>query len=270
MKRVLTVVLVLICTLYAALVGLALISDRLIFQPQPSSYADEGLSANLSRLPEPGHFMHIISGGERISALYLPNSKARFTLLFSHGNAEDIGDDLPLMQLFREAGFSVFAYDYRGYGTSTGRPSEKAVYEDAEAAYDFLTRKLGVSPDHVIAMGRSVGCAPAIHLAANRPVRALIAEAPFTSAFRVLTRVPLLPWDKFNNVRTIRKVHVPVLIIHGRNDEVISFWHGEKVFRAANEPKRFVPIERARHNDVMFVAGPMYFQVLADFANQWK
>jgi fermentation-respiration switch protein FrsA (DUF1100 family) len=115
-------------------------------------------------------------------------------------------------------------------------------------------------------MGRSVGSAPAIHLAAHNKVAGLIAEAPFISAFRVLTRVPLLPWDKFNNLRDIRKVHAPVLIIHRRNDEVIPFWHGEKVFAAANEPKQFVAVHGAHHNDVIFIAGKKYFESLHQFA----
>jgi abhydrolase domain-containing protein 17 len=77
----------------------------------------------------------------------------------------------------------------------------------------------------------------------------------------------LLPWDKFNNVRDIKKVHVPVLIIHGRNDQVVPSWHGARVFRAANDPKRFVPIDGAGHNDVLFVAGKKYFDEIRAFAS---
>jgi fermentation-respiration switch protein FrsA (DUF1100 family) len=266
MKWIAKRMLVVVVGLYIALIVLALVSDQLIFQPQPSSYTDEGLSQTLKRLPEPGRFMHIISGGERISAFYLPNSRAMYTLLFSHGNAEDIGQDLDFLRMYHEAGFAVFTYDYRGYGTSTGRPSERGVYEDVNAAYDFLTKRLGVPPGQIISIGRSVGCAPAIHLAATRPVKGLIAEAPFLTAFRVLTRIPLLPWDKFNNLRDIRRVHVPVLIIHGRNDEVVPFWHGERLFQNANGPKQFLPVEGAGHNDVLFVAGEKYFQAIQGFA----
>jgi abhydrolase domain-containing protein 17 len=259
--------LVVVVALYVVLILLALFSDRLIFQPQPATYSDQSLSDSVVRLHEPGRLVHIVSGGERITAIYLPNSQAKYTLLFSHGNAEDLGDSLSFLQMYRDAGFAVFSYDYRGYGTSTGKPSESGVYADENAAYDYLTNQLQVPPDRIISVGRSVGCAPATHLAANRKVAGLIAEAPFMTAFRVLTRVPLLPWDKFNNVRDIKKVHVPVLIIHGRNDQVVPSWHGARVFRAANDPKRFVPIDGAGHNDVLFVAGKKYFDEIRAFAS---
>ncbi len=90
------------------------------------------------------------------------------------------------------------------------------------------------------------------------------------SAFRVLTRVPLLPWDKFNNMRDIKQVRSPVLIIHGRSDEVIPFWHGERVFAAANEPKQFIAVDGAHHNDVIFIAGKKYFDSLQAFAATLK
>jgi abhydrolase domain-containing protein 17 len=268
MKWFIRVLIVVLGSFYAVLIGLALLSDRLIFQPQPSSYNDESLSVSVSR--EGGRLMHIMSGDQRITAVYLPNPEAKFTLLFSHGNAEDLGDALSFLQMYRQAGFAVLAYDYRGYGTSTGRPSEKGVYEDSAAAYRFLTETVHISPDRVISMGRSVGCAPAIHIAANNKVAGLIAEAPFLSAFRVLTRVPLLPWDKFNNLRDIRRVRAPVLIIHGRNDQVVPFWHGERVFVQANEPKQFVAVDGAGHNDVLLVAGKKYIEAIQQFASKLK
>ena len=262
--------LVALVALYSVLILLALFSDRLIFQPQPATYDDQSLSDTATRLRDPGRLMHIISGAERITAIYLPNDNARFTLLFSHGNAEDLGDSLSFLQMYRDAGFAVFSYDYRGYGTSTGKPSESGVYADVSAAYAYLTSQLHVPPERIVSLGRSVGCAPAIHLAANNKLAGLIAEAPFMTAFRVLTRVPLLPWDKFNNLRNIRKVHAPVLIIHGRNDQVVPFWHGERVYEAANEPKRFVAVEGAGHNDVLFVAGKKYFDEIKVYADALK
>ena len=251
---------------YICLILLALVSDSLIFQPQPSTYTDKGLEAMLARLPQPGQLVQLPSGGQEITAVYLRNPNARFTLLFSHGNAEDIGQVMFFVQSFYDAGFSVFAYDYRGYGTSTGKPSESGTYADVNAAYDYLTQELHVPPAQIISMGRSLGCAPAVHLAANRPVAGLVIEAPFLSAFRVLTRVQLLPGDKFNNARDIRHVHVPVLIVHGRNDQVVPFWHGKKLFALANEPKTFLPIDGAGHNDIVLLAGHKYATALQQFA----
>jgi hypothetical protein len=251
---------------YISLIVLALTSDSIIFQPQPSSYTDASLSAALGRLSPPGQFLHLDSGGQKITALYLPNPDARFTILFSHGNAEDLDDVMFFLQKFYDDGFSVMAYNFRGYGTSTGKPTENGVYSDTNAAYDYLTQQLHIPANRVIAMGRSLGCGAAIHLAARRPVAGLIVEAPFLSAFRVLTRVQLLPWDKFDNARDIRKVHVPVLIIHGRADQIVPFWHGEKLFQIANQPKMFLPIDGAGHNDVMLLAGKKYDAALREFA----
>jgi fermentation-respiration switch protein FrsA (DUF1100 family) len=221
---------------YAALVILALFSDRIIFQPHASSYHDSDLINVLGPDEEPARMVKIPSGHVSLTGIYLPNAKADYTLLFSHGNAEDLGDDLPMLEEFREANFAVFAYDYRGYGTSPGYPSEPAMYQDVTSAYDYLTQQLRVPPDRVISFGRSLGSAAAIQLAVERPVAGLIVEAPFLSAFRVLTRVPLLPWDKFRNAEKIKSVHCPVLVIHGRSDGVVPFWHGERLFAMANAP----------------------------------
>lgn len=271
----LSTILTIVIGFYIVMCALALVSDHLIFQPQSSSYQDTDFQKPNGNVVE-GH--RVFDGGlvklksgdgkdqQTITAIWLPNPDARYTLLFSHGNAEDIGDDLPMFNMFREAGFSVFAYDYRGYGTSEGRPSENGVYADVEAAYDYITGTLHVPADHVISMGRSVGCAPALHLAVSRPAAALIIEAPFLSAFRVLTRVRLLPWDKFNNARVIGRVHVPVLVIHGRADSVVPFWHGERIYELANEPKQSFWVDNAGHNDVLFTAGAKYVQAVQQFA----
>ena len=252
--------------IYLCLIVLALASDSLLFQPQPSSYTDESLGAALSMYSPPGQVIHLHSGGQTITAFYLPNPNARFTLLFSHGNAEDIGNVLPLLRVFYDAGFSVFAYDYRGYGTSSGKPSEQGVYDDLNAAYNYLANPLRIPPDRIIAMAHSLGCGAATHLAATRPVAGLVLESPFLSAFRVVTRVPILPWDKFNNAREIRKVHVPVLIVHGRNDETVPFWHGERLFEKANQPRTFLPVEGVGHNDLILMAGGRYAAALRRFA----
>jgi abhydrolase domain-containing protein 17 len=230
-------------------------SDHQIFLPQPASYKD---SPEILKLKS--------TNGNTISALYLPNPSAKFTLLVSHGNAEDLGDDRDWLEEMRRAGFSVFAYDYQGYGTSQGKPSEKGAYDAENAAYDYLTVNLRIPPDHLVVLGRSVGSGPAVRLAAQRPVAALILQSPFLSAFRVLTRVPILPFDKFSNYKEIGRVRSPVLIIHGTGDSVIPIWHGQKLFALANQPKQFLAIQGADHNDLDMVAGPRYGQALQAFA----
>src|SRR5215471_1461354 len=229
-------------------------SDSAIFLPHPSSYRD---TPDILKIRS--------ANGNVISALYLPQPSAAFTLLVSHGNAEDLGDDREWLENLRRAGFSVLAYDYQGYGTSQGKPTEKTACEDERAAYEYLTHELKTLPDRIIIFGRSVGSGPAVHLAARQPAAALILQSPFVSAFRVVTRVPLLPFDKFPNYKEIGHVRCPVLIIHGAHDSVIPLWHGEEVFNAANQPKQFVVIPRADHNDLDIVAGPSYPRILQTF-----
>ena len=232
---------VVIIILYIALVVYAyFFSDSLMFQPHPSSYRDGQEILKITT-----------SSGKKISAIYLPNNSARYSLLVSHGNAEDLGDDREWLQDLRGEGFGVFAFDYEGYGTSEGKPSERALYDDEFAAYDYLAINLATPPDRILIYGRSIGGGPAIHLAARRPAAGLILQSAFVSAFRVLTRVPLLFFDKFPNSREIRHVHCPVLVMHGTADSVISFWHSEELFRKANEPKQFFAIQGADHNDVV-------------------
>jgi hypothetical protein len=247
---------------YGGLVLLALMSDRVIFQPHSAGYRLEDLApAGLTGVQP----LTFASGQFQLAAVYLPNPSARYTLLVSHGNAEDLGDDLPLLAEFHRAGFAVFAYDYRGYGASGGASSGKSLYADVEAAYQYLTGNLHVAPDRIIVFGRSLGCAAAIHLAGIHSVAGLIIEAPFLSAFRVLTRIRLLPWDRFNNAAAIRRVHCPVLIIHGRSDEVVPWWHGEHLYQLANSPKRNLWVDGAGHNDVLMVAPQRYFAAVKEF-----
>jgi fermentation-respiration switch protein FrsA (DUF1100 family) len=237
----------------------AFFTDSVIFYPPPPGYRDD---ASVRKLTS--------GDGRRISAMYFPNANATFTLLFSHGNAEDIGYDRAFLQTIRDAGFAVFAYDYQGYGTSEGKPSEQHLYQDNEAAYRYLTDHLNVPASRIIAWGRSLGGAAAVDLAARHPVAGLIMESAFTSAFRVLTRFAVLPFDRYPNLTKIRKVRCPVLVIHGRRDGVISFYHGETLFAAANPPKLSYWVDKAGHNDLARVAGSGYFeelQKLTELAN---
>ena len=253
MKTALIVV-VLVYAAFAAFAWFA--SDRMIFLPPPSSYRS-------ARLP-----ITLIPGddGASIATLYLPNPGAPLTLLYSHGNAEDLGHVAPLLEEYRRAGFAVLAFDYRGYGASTGgKPTAHGATRDMETVYRHAVTTLGIPPSRIVLFGRSVGSGPATELAARLPVGGLVIESGFVSAFRVMTHVSLLPFDRFHNLRHLRRVRCPVLVIHGRDDEVIPWSHGQRLFDAANEPKTALWVDGAHHNDLQLVAGPRYWTALQTF-----
>ena len=228
--------------------------DEFLFQPSFASYDD---TDEILKVP--------VGEGDTLSALWLPNSNAVFTVLHSHGNAEDIGFLRSHLEDVVDRGFSVFAYDYRGYGTSSGAPSERNAEEDADAAYRYLTAELGIPPERIIVHGRSVGAALAILLAQKHPVAGLVSESGFVSAFRVITRIRIFPVDKFPNLSRIANVTCPKLFIHGTEDLTIPAWHSQALFEEAGEPKRIVWIEGADLDDLLVVGKDLYWQAWADF-----
>ena len=232
-------------------------TNRLIFCPQEPGY--KHLSDEV-RIP--------VKNGESITAVYLKNPEAHQTILFSHGNAEDLAHVLPFMTSFYEKGYSVLMYDYRGYGTSDGTPSVRRALQDAEAAYQWLVKEQRVPPTSILLQGRSLGGGPSCWLAARHPVSGLILESTFVSTFRVKTVWPLLPWDKFNNLKALRKTSCPVLVMHGTEDEVIPFWHGKKLFRIAPSKKKHLWIQDAHHNDYAYIAGDAYFEAIRTFTQE--
>jgi abhydrolase domain-containing protein 17 len=233
-----------------------LAADRLMFLPPASSYDARSLPVT-----------HVeTEDGAHIAVLLLPNDDARFTVVYSHGNAEDLGHLVPALEALRDAGFAVIAYDYRGYGASTGGPpTAHGAERDIEAVYRFATQTLGIAPGDIVLYGRSVGSGPATSLAAREQVGGLILEGAFTSAFVVVTRVRILPFDRFRNIAHIRDVNAPVLIVHGTRDEVIPVAHGRRLYHAANEPKQAFWVDGARHNDLTWVAAERYTDALRRF-----
>jgi fermentation-respiration switch protein FrsA (DUF1100 family) len=228
----------------------------MIFFPPRAGYQD---ADNIIKL--------LTQNGGIISSIYLPNKNAKYTLLISHGNAEDIGYMMPFLKELYNHNFSVFAYDYQGYGTSTGIASEQHTYQDINAAYNYLTKNLHIPAQHIIAYGTSVGAAVAIDLAARKPVAAVIAQSPFVTAFRVVTHIPILPFDKFNNLTKIEHINCPILIIHGTNDKIVPFWHGKKLYQKARDPKQYLWVTGAGHNDLIYVAGNSLWKAIDKFIN---
>lgn len=233
-------------------------ADRVVFQPPPAGYDD---GPDLVRLAT--------ADGDTVAALHLPNPRAEFTVLFAHGNAEDVGWSRPFFEELRRAGFSVLAFDYPGYGTSTGRPSERGAYRAADAAYAHLAATLGIPPERIIVHGRSLGGAVAVELVRRRPAAGLVLESTFTSTAAVLP-ARIVPFDRFATLPKLRDVRVPTLVIHGTRDEVIPFAHGERILTALPGPKEAFWVDGAGHNDLALVAGEPYWQRLRGFAERLR
>lgn len=229
-------------------------SDAMLFNHHNPSYVDTPEIIKLTT-----------ADGKKISALYLQNATAKYTILYSHGNGGDLGEHRPMLEALRAMGFSVFSYDYHGFGTSEGKPSEKAAYMDVNAAYDYLTQQLHVPPERIIAFGRSLGGGPTAYLAARRPVAGVIMESTFITGFRVVTQIPLLPFDKFYSLENIKHVHCPVLVIHGTADHAIPISHGKALYRAAPEPKMHLWVLHAQHVGLAQTAGQQYPDTLHAF-----
>ncbi len=207
---------------------------------------------------------------EQLDAWFIPANDARGVLLFCHGNAGNISHRLESIRLFHELGLSVLIFDYRGYGQSSGKPTEKGTYRDADAAWHYLVTQRGIPAEHIILFGRSLGASIAADLATRQSAAGVILESAFTSVPDVAAQLyPWLPvrWlsrYQYDTRKKLADIHSPVLIVHSRDDEIISYSNGERLFEAANEPKQFLEL-RGGHNDGFFVSGKDYIQRLDGF-----
>ncbi|TQD96986.1 hypothetical protein C1H46_017385 [Malus baccata] len=177
--------------------------------------------------------------GNKIVAFYLRNPYARLTLLYSHGNAADLGQLYDLfLQLSLSLRVNLIGYDYSGYGASTGKPSEKNTYADIEAVYECLETEYGISQEDLILYGQSVGSGPTLHLAAKLPrLRGVVLHSAILSGLRVLCHVKFkFCFDIYKNINKIKKVKCPVLVIHGTDDDIVNWLHGNELWKMARDP----------------------------------
>jgi fermentation-respiration switch protein FrsA (DUF1100 family) len=206
-------------------------------------------------LPEAEGVTVATSDGLALTAWLVPATADQPVVLFFHGNAGTIAGRAGKARLLRDAGYGILLAEYRGYGGNPGRPSERGLALDARAAIDTLSAR-GVPPGTVVLYGESLGTGVAVRLATERPVRAIILEAPFTSLIEVGKHLyPFLPveqlaWDRFDSLSRIGEVRAPLLIIHGERDQLVPSRMGRTLLAAAREPKSIVFLPVAGHNDV--------------------
>jgi len=208
----------------------------------------------------------------KLHGWFVPNKNAKGTVLFFHGNAGNISHRLESIAIFHHLDLNTFIIDYRGYGQSEGKVTEKGTYRDAEAAWNYLNYNQGISGNQIIIFGRSLGASIAGWLAGQHTPAALIIESGFTSVASMGQRFyPFLPvrWlthIKYDTKRYIKHVSCPVLVAHSKTDEIIPYQEGREIFEAAPWPKQFLEMQGG-HNDGFIVSGTSYVEGLNSFIN---
>jgi fermentation-respiration switch protein FrsA (DUF1100 family) len=205
--------------------------------------------------------------GTKLAARHWPVAGAKYTILYLHGNYEDLGSIATYVPNFTRAGYSVFAFDYRRYGRSEGTPTEANLNSDTELAYHYLRTQLGVPADRIVVFGYSLGGGPGVELALHQPVAGLVLQSSFISAYRVMTRVSLFPGDKFNNLSKVPALRCPVLVIHGTSDNTVPFWHGERLYDAITSRKTKLFVQNGPHSGLADFVGPTYAETLRQFTD---
>ena len=249
---------------------LMLLENWLLFHP---------LRATQYWLPPPNGLVQDVelwtSNGTRIHAWWCPPKNwlpAQGALLYCHGNAGNLscrGDAVTLWQ--QALGVAVLIFDYPGYGRSDGRPTETGCYAAADAAYQWLIQSRGIQPERLLIYGGSLGGGVAVDLASRQPHRALLLVKTFTSIPDAAQSVyPWLParWlvrNRFDNLEKIGRCTRPIFIAHGTTDSLVPFVHGQRLFEAASEPKRFLAMAGVDHNDGL---SPQFFAALRPFLDE--
>jgi fermentation-respiration switch protein FrsA (DUF1100 family) len=214
--------------------------------------------------------------GKKLHGWFFPQQGEFPVILFCHGNAGNISHRLDNVQHLLKQNLQVFIFDYRGYGKSSGRPSEKGLYQDGLAAYNHLIEERHLRPGQIVIFGRSLGAAVAIEVGLQKEVRSVIIESAFTSTKDMARTIWLfslfsyLMPANFDNQKKIAGLDVPKLFIHSEGDEIVPFSMGQKLFETAMAPKYFLPLRGAGHNDTYVVGGDKYFRTIATFAKEGR
>ncbi|RWR91106.1 protein ABHD17B isoform X1 [Cinnamomum micranthum f. kanehirae] len=253
------------------------IASRLaFFPPEPPTYQvfrEEGDNGKLifsGVAPEKNMDPHFLEtkGGNKIVATFWKYPSARFTLLYSHGNAADLGQMKELLSELRShLRVNIMSYDYSGYGASSGKPSEANTYYDIEAVHNCLKQEYKIREEDLILYGQSVGSGPTLHLATRlQGLRGVVLHSAILSGLRVLYPVKLTFWfDIFKNIDKIQNVCCPVLVMHGTDDEIVDFSHGKRLWELSKEKYDPLWVKGGGHNNLE--SYPEYIKYLRKFMN---
>ena len=264
-RRVRRVVVPLLIAYLSVVVMLSLVERWLVY-PAPRSHGGDWIAVDFPHLDVD----FTADDGAKLHGWYVPHPNPKAVVLFCHGNGENVAELRPLLeQLHTRTDVSLFAWDYRGYGKSSGKPLEKNLLADARAAQLVLAERAGVRPEDIVVYGRSLGGAVAVGLAAEHPVRGMVLERTF--ADMVETAAYHFPWlpvrwvmkNRYPSIERIVTYRGPLFQSHGTADEVVPFEMGKKLFDAATTAKKtFFVVEEGSHNAPH---GDDYYQALGEF-----
>lgn len=267
-RSLLRLTIISLSTYVAVVGGVAVFQEKLIYFPA-RDYAftprDIGLAYDDVTLRT--------DDGVSLASWFVPHDQPRAYAIFFHGNAGNIGDRMTTVATLHRLGYALLMPDYRGYGLSEGKPSEKGLYRDAQAAWRYVTGELGVPPGDVVIIGRSLGGAVAIDLASRHEPGALVVECTFTRLADVgALHFPFLPvrWiltHRFESIDKVGGIKCPKLFLHGSDDELIPIDLGRRLYEAAAEPKQFIETPGG-HNEAGFTYSDEYAGELARFVEQ--
>jgi hypothetical protein len=254
---------------YGALVGLLYVTqERMVFYPE---IGGRELAVNPGSLGLPFEEVELAtSDGERLHGWFVPARAPRGVVLFCHGNAGNISHRLDSLLMFYRMGYSVLLFDYRGYGRSSGKPSEQGTYLDAEAAWRHLTETRGHAAGGIVVFGESLGGAVGAWLAVRHPPGALVLASTFTSvpdmgaAVYPYLPVRLLARLSYDARGSVARVEAPVFVAHSPDDEIVPFAQGQALFDAAREPKQFLRLAGG-HNEGFIFVREAWVRALAQF-----
>jgi fermentation-respiration switch protein FrsA (DUF1100 family) len=265
MLRRLVAIAAVVALLASGLVALAWWQQwRLIYYPSPGP-----VPSAVTALPNGQDVVLETDDGTRLGAWYFPVAGGGPAVLVCHGNAGDRSMLTKLAAALNGMGLSVLLYDYRGFGGNPGQPSERSTASDARAAQEWLAAQPGV--DKIVYFGESLGAAVAVGLAVEKPPAALILRSPFTTLADVVSsHYPWLPArqllrDRYPSIDRIGSLHMPLLVIAGDRDDVVPESMSRRLYDAANEPKRYVVVPGAGHNDAAFLDGPQMIGEIRGF-----
>ncbi|SEP63540.1 alpha/beta hydrolase [Nitrosomonas ureae] len=267
--RMLLNLFILLAITYLALVLLVYLGQsRLVFFP------DKQLSSTPAMFGLDYSSVSIATAdGETLHGWWVPARDAKGTVLFFHGNAGNISHRINYLTMFMRLGYNTLLFDYRGYGQSSGTPSESGTYLDAQAAWQHLIETQMIAPEQMILFGESLGGPIAAWLAARENPGLLVLASTFTSVSDLATQIyPFLPvrWIsrfEYNTLESLQSVTCPVFIAHSPQDEIVPFQHSQRLFQTVSGPKQFLTLQGGHNNGFIFMQ-PAWQKALGTFMDE--